>query len=225
MKAKTLEAVLEEAGRRPRFVVARLDGATLRKAWPAWTDRRVQGQINGFAFRTTLLSAKKGAELVLLVNRKMQAGAKAGLGDRVHLRLEPDEANGPEVPEELTDALKSERALQRWFAALSPSMRKGIGGYVDQAKSAAKRQERAARMTESLMLAMEGERELPPLLRVAFERAPGAAAGWRAMTPLQRRNHLLGIFYVQTVDGRERRAEKAAEAALRMAERSRRQAH
>jgi hypothetical protein len=52
LKAKTLEAVLEEAERRPRFVMARLDGAALRKAWPAWTDRRVQGQINGFAFRT-----------------------------------------------------------------------------------------------------------------------------------------------------------------------------
>jgi hypothetical protein len=103
-------------------------------------------------------------------------------------------------------------------------MRKGVGGYVDQVKSAAKRTELAARMAENLMLAMEGERELPPLLRVAFERAPGAATGWRAMTPLQRRNHLLGIFYVQTVDGRERRAEKATEEALRMADRSRRQA-
>ena len=37
------------------------------------------------------------------------------------------------------------------------------------------------------------------------------------MTPTQRRNHLLGIFYVQTVEGREKRAAKAVEEALQAA--------
>ena len=40
------------------------------------------------------------------------------------------------------------------------------------------------------------------------------------MTPTQRRNHLLGIFYYQTADARERRAAKAIEEALRVARRS-----
>jgi len=75
-----------------------------------------------------------------------------------------------------------------------------------------------------LALALEGEHESPPILRAAFERTPGAAAGWKAMTPLQRRNHLVGIFYVQTVEGRERRAEQAAQAALRVIERQRKRA-
>lgn len=210
MKPKTLQTVLEAVGRKPRFVVARLQAAALRAAWPDWADGRVKGAVNGFAFRSTLLSAKKGAELVLVVNRQMQAGAQLRPGDRVKLRLEPD-ATEWEVPVELTAALKGERTLSKWFAELSPSMQKGVAGYVDQAKSASTRQKRAARMAETMMLAMEGEKELPPILRAAFDRMPGATAGWKLMTPLQRRNHLLGIFYLQTVEGRERRAGQAAE--------------
>jgi hypothetical protein len=40
------------------------------------------------------------------------------------------------------------------------------------------------------------------------------------MTPTQRRNHLLGIFYVQTVNGRERRVAKALEDAVLTAKRN-----
>jgi hypothetical protein len=43
--------------------------------------------------------------------------------------------------------------------------------------------------------------------------------GWEAMTPVQRRNHLMGIYYYQSVEARETRAAKAVEAALRVAKR------
>jgi hypothetical protein len=72
-------------------------------------------------------------------------------------------------------------------------------------------------MAESLMLAMEGEIEPPPILRASFQRQPEARRGWDLITPTQRRNHLLGIFYAQTVDGRERRASKAIESCLAIA--------
>jgi len=78
-------------------------------------------------------------------------------------------------------------------------------------------QKRAEAMAESLMLAMEGEIEPPPLLRVAFQQQPEAQRGWDLMTPTQKRNHLLGIFYAQTVDGRKRRAAKAVENCLEVA--------
>jgi len=221
-KAKTLATVLVRHNIGLRFVVARLDGSALLAAWPGWKNRRVKGEINGFGFRTTLFPAKKGTELVLVVNRKMQAAAKVGPGDRVKLKLEPDtETTGPTVPKELTDTLKGERPMAQWFAGLPPSMKKEIAGYVDAAKGATTRRERATRMAESLMLAMEGERELPPILRAGFQGAPGAAEGWQAMTATQRRNHLLGIFYVQTVEGRARRAAKAVENAVRVAGRQR----
>jgi uncharacterized protein YdeI (YjbR/CyaY-like superfamily) len=64
---------------------------------------------------------------------------------------------------------------------------------------------------------MEGERELPPILKAAFQRQPLARAGWDAMTPAQRRNHLLGIFHYQSAKSREARAAQAVEDALRAA--------
>lgn len=217
---KTFSALLEPTGTRLHWVIARIP-ADLKKAWPRWRSRRVCGQINGFAFRTSLFPASAGEGHVLLVNKQMQAGAKARAGDKVQIRLEPDlEEHVVAIPKELQNALKGDRRLRRWFDALSPSIRKGFGSFVDQAKGIETREERAARMAESLMLAMEGEEEVPPILRAAFLRQPRAQEGWNAMTPTQRRTHLLGIFYVQTVGGREKRAAKAVEDALTVARRA-----
>lgn len=98
-------------------------------------------------------------------------------------------------------------------------MRKGFTNFIADAKSSETRGKRAEAMAESLMLAMEGEVEPPPILRAAFQRQPEARSGWDLMTPTQRRNHLLGIFYAQTVQGRERRATKAIESCLAVARR------
>ena len=38
-------------------------------------------------------------------------------------------------------------------------------------------------MAERLMLTMEGEKVLPPILDVAFRQNPAARKGWDAMTP------------------------------------------
>jgi uncharacterized protein YdeI (YjbR/CyaY-like superfamily) len=214
--AKTFHSVLEFTGTRPRWVIARIP-IDLKKAWPQWRSRRVHGEINGFAFHTALLPVAGGGH-VLVVNRRMQVAAKATAGAKVTIRLEPNLAK-PVIaePKELMSALKGERRLRKWFDNLSPSMRKGISGFVDQAKGAETRAMRAERVTESLMLAMEGEEEPPPILRAAFLRQPQAQTGWNAMTPLQRRQHLLGIFLLQTVEGRESRAAKAVDDALRVA--------
>lgn len=215
--SKSFRAVLEPTGTSLHWVIARIPG-DLKKAWPEWRSRRVLGEINGFAFRTSLLPASGGNGHVLLVNKKMQAGARAKAGDKVQIRLEPNlDEQEFVVPIELKKELKADKELQRWFDRLSPSRRKWTAYFVDQAKGAETRAARAAKIAESLMLAMEGEQEPPPILRVAFLRQPQARDGWNAMTPTQRRNHLMGIFYVQTVEGRERRAASAVQDALRVA--------
>ena len=86
-----------------------------------------------------------------------------------------------------------------------------------EAKGAVSRAERAERIAERLLLALEGEQELPPILQAAFRRQPLARSGWEAMTAAQRRSHLLGIFYYQSIEARELRAEKAVTDALRVA--------
>jgi hypothetical protein len=217
--AKSFRAPLEATGTSLRWVIVRVP-IDLRKAWPMWKSRRVFGEINGFPFKTALIPAAKGQGQVLIVNRKMQAGARVGAGERALFKLSPDLGEVIiDLPPEFAKILKANRDLRKFFDAMSPSMRKGFTNFIADAKSAETRLKRSEAMAESLMLAMEGEVEPPPILRAAFQRQPEAHRGWDLMTSTQRRNHLLGIFYAQTVEGRERRAAKAIENCLAVARR------
>jgi uncharacterized protein YdeI (YjbR/CyaY-like superfamily) len=210
-------SLLKPDGTNLKWVIAHVPFSPA-KVWKTRQGMRVKGTINGFAFRSSLFgSAEKG--YVVLVNKTMQKGAEAYAGETAEFTLEPDlEERSAIVPPELAKLLKQDRALARWFAALSYSYRKDICSTVSEPKSAEARQRRADQMAERMMLAMEGEHTLPPILQLAFRRAPRAQAGWDAMTPVQRRAQLLGIFYYQSPEARERRAQKAVDEALRVAE-------
>jgi hypothetical protein len=218
-KRRSFTALLEPDGSRLRWTIARLPFA-IDKAWPERNGRRVHGEIEGFAFRTTLFPDPGGQGHILLVNKKMQAASGAKAGARVRIWLEPDlEERAIEMPSELARALNANRELRRWFGQLSDSMRREIGKWAAEPKSAEARQRRAEKIAERLMLTMEGEVEPPPVLRVAFERKPLARQGWQMLTLTQRRNHLLGIFYYEGVEARQRRAAQAIADALRAAKR------
>lgn len=216
---KTFRAKLEATGTSLRWVVVRVP-VDLRKAWPMWKSRRVFGEINGFAFKTALIPSGKGEGFTLIVNRKMQAGAGARAGETAEIRLAPDLGEVViDVPAELAKILKQDRELKKFFDGISPSMRKGLSDIVADRKGKDSREKRAEAIAEALMMAMEGELEPPPILRVAFQRQPEAERGWKLMTATQRRNHLLGIFFVQTVEGREKRAARAVENCVEVARR------
>jgi uncharacterized protein YdeI (YjbR/CyaY-like superfamily) len=218
-QTKSFRVVLEPLQSGLGWVIARVP-FDVAKAWPVRRGLRVRGEIDGFAFRTSLFRYSDRDGHFLLVNKKMQKVAAASIGSQVRISLEPDlEERVAAVPPELTLALKEDRRLRKYFDALSYSMRKWIGDWVSAPKSAAAREKRAGTMAERLLLTLEGEQELPPILQAAFQREPLARKGWNAMTPLQRRSQLLAIFYYQTVDARERRAAKAVEEALRVARR------
>jgi len=219
MVRKSFTAVLEPDGTALRWVVARLP-FDVTKTWPVRKGRRVRGEIEGFQFRTTLFPDSKGSGCVLLVNKRMQAGAGVRQGEKARIWLEPDwEERDILMPEELKRELASDRGLRKWFDGLSDSMRREIGKWADEPKSPESRKKRAAKMAERLMQAMEGEQEPPPVLKAIFQRQPRAREAWFVLTPTQRRNHLLGIFYYETPEGRERRAGKAIEEAMERQER------
>jgi uncharacterized protein YdeI (YjbR/CyaY-like superfamily) len=170
-----------------------------------------------FAFRTSLFKARDGST-ILLVNKKMQKGAGVTLGSVAEVVLEPDlEVRPAKTPGELEKLLRQDRGLKRFYDGLSDSMRKAIADLIEQPRSAEARVGRAELWAERMMLAMEGERVTPPILEVAFQRQPKARVGWRAMTPVQRRGHLMGIYYYQSPESRQKRAQKAIEEALRVA--------
>jgi uncharacterized protein YdeI (YjbR/CyaY-like superfamily) len=208
--AKTFEAALQPSGDKLNWVIIRVP-LDVQKVWGTRGQLRIKGDINGFAFRTSLFPDGKGYHL-MMVNKKMQRGGAAYPGAKARFRLEPDTAERiATVPPELKRVLKQSKPLERYYNALNYSMRKWIGDEISARKQAASRVRRAEQVAEWLMEALEAELELPPLLRIALNNNAKAQAGWELMTPAQRRSHLLGIFYPRTPEPRARRLQKAVE--------------
>src|SRR5437588_11485684 len=77
---------------------------------------------------------------------------------------------------------------------------------------------RAEQICERLLATMEAERDLPPILQVAFARNLAAREGWERMSVSRRRGHLLGIFYYRSPEARARRVAKVVDDAARLAD-------
>lgn len=201
--AKSFKATLERMEGNLGWVIIHIP-FNVEKVWGARRPR-VKGEINGFAFRSTVFPTAKGSHF-LLVTKRMQAGAYVRAGDPAQFRLEPDlEVRKAIMPAELKRAFSQDRALQRWFDNMSFSMRRWICDEVARPKNVETRVRRAERIAEQLMATMEAEMELPPILNAAFARDPRAFEGWQRMTPTQRRYTLLGIFHYRNPESRERR--------------------
>jgi uncharacterized protein YdeI (YjbR/CyaY-like superfamily) len=215
---KSFQATLERGRNNLGWVIVRIPFDVF-KVWGKRGMLKVKGDINGFPFRTSLFPTREGIH-ILLVNKGMQAGAKTGLGGAARFRLEPDtEKRVATVPPELERQLAEDRELRRWYDGLNYSTRKDIGHWITEVKSAEARLRRAEQITERLLATMEAERELPPILRVAFARNPRAFEGWKLMSPSHRRSHLFAIFYYRTPEARARRVAKVVEDAYGFAER------
>ena len=219
LTAKTFQARLERIDSPLKWVMIRIPFDAAR-IWGKRGQVKVKGEINGFAFRTSLFPTGKGGHM-LLVNKRMQRGAGAGPGTVAQFRLEPDtEERVVTMPVELKRALAEDRSLRGWFDKLNYSMRKYIAVWIAEVKSAEARTRRAEQIAERLLATMEAERELPPLLQIAFARNARAREGWERMSLARRRGHLLGIFYYRNPEARGGRVEKAIQDALEFAEKT-----
>lgn len=215
-QARTFRATLEQGSQALGWTIARLPFAP-GDVWPKMIRLRVRGEINRFAFRTSLFPDPRGG-FYLLVNRTMQKGSCVGAGDTAEFRLEPDlDAREAELPDELAVLLDDEPGLRPWYDRLSEYTRREIGKWILSVKSDASRMKRAEQMAERLLSAMEAEVELPPVIEAAFRKHPKARVGWNKMTPQQRRAELLAVFYYQTPEARQRRVDKLVEAAEKRA--------
>lgn len=221
-KIRTFQATLERMRSRLNWVIIRVpfDAA---KAFGMRGQVKVKGEINGFPFRTSLFPNGQGGH-ILLVNKRMQKGAQAKPGSMARFVIEHDtEKRVIAIPDTLRRILAEDRTFQRWYEQLNPSTRNDIAKWVSEPKSAEARVRRAEQIAERLLETMEAERELPPILRVAFARNPRAGDGWELMSMARRRSHLLGIFYYRTPDARARRVEKMLEDAEAIAGRQSRE--
>ena len=216
-KAKSFRAVLERGSQGLGWTIARLpfDPAG---AWKTMVRLRVAGEINGQPFRTSLFPLAGVGGYFLLVNRTMQREAGVVSGDTAEFKLWPDmEPRPAELPEELSAMLDEEPGLREWYDALSEYTRREVGKWVSAPKSQESVMRRASQMAERLLSTMEAEKELPPAIAAAFRQRARARAGWAQMTVAQRRSELLGVFYYQTPEARERRIGKLCDAAEKRA--------
>jgi len=214
---KSFSAPLEHLRSGLGWVVAYLpfDAASV---WGRRGRPKVKGEINGFAFRTSLFPTRDGRHF-LLINKRMQKGGRAVVGTIARFRLEPDtEERTVTIPAELKRVLAEDRSVLRWFDKLNYSIRKWIADWITNVKSADARVRRSEQVAEQLMSTMEAERDLPPMLQLAFARTPRAREGWEQMSDSRRRAQLLAIFYYRSPEARARRLAKVVEEAAALAE-------
>jgi uncharacterized protein YdeI (YjbR/CyaY-like superfamily) len=222
--AQHFEARLERLRSQLNWIIVHvpLDAA---RVWGLRGQIKVKGEINGYAFRTSLFPRRDGRHF-LLINKRMQKGARAAEGSVARFRIELDlEERSVVMPVELKRILSKDlgtdgRALMRWYDGLNHSTRSDIVKWIAEPKSVAARVRRAEQLAERLLSVMEAERELPPILQVALARHPKARAGWDLMSAPRRRGHLFGIFYYRTPDARGRRIDKMLDDANALAEKT-----
>ena len=214
---KRFDARLERLRSSLNWIIIRVpfDAA---EVWGMRGQIKVKGEINGFAFRTSLFPTREGWHF-LMVNKRMQKGARAVEGSVARFQMELDrEERTVTIPDELKRILSEDRSLRRWYDDLNHSTRNDIAKWITEPKSAEARVRRAEQIAERLLAVMEAERELPPVLQVAFARHPRAREGWEKMSASRRRGHLFGIFYYRTPEARARRIDKMLDDASALAE-------
>jgi uncharacterized protein YdeI (YjbR/CyaY-like superfamily) len=215
-RTKTFTSTLEPGGRALGWTIARVPFDP-SAAWPKMIRLRIRGEINGHPFRSSLLPFTAGG-YYLLINKTMQTAAQAHLGDTATFTLEPDlDPRAAELPDELAVLLDEEPGLRAWYDTLSEYTRRELGKWIAAVKSDESRLNRCQQAAERLLNTVEAEIELPPLIADAFRKSAKARVGWQLMTPTQRRNELMAVFYYQTPEARSKRLQKTIEAAEKRA--------
>jgi uncharacterized protein YdeI (YjbR/CyaY-like superfamily) len=218
-KSKTIRGTLERLrGNGVSWVIVRLP-FSVEKTWGSRNLRRVHVEVNGLGYRMALFPVRGGGHF-FLINKKIQKATGLREGSVATFTLAPDlEPRILTLPKELERALNQDRAVRKWFERLNFAIRKSLVDYVSDAKAADTRLNRANRVAEQILESMEAELELPPMMRLVFNRHPGAEQVWRSMTETQRRHSLLSIFFRRTPQSRMQRIERLIDQALQAQQR------
>jgi hypothetical protein len=214
LATKSFSATLERTASNLGWVIIRVP-FNVAETWGKRGQQRVQGEINGFAFKSTLFPTRRG-EHFLLVNKKMQSGGKTAVGLTAKFRLQPDATPrpAPAPSGELLRELSQSKRLLKFYESFNNSTRRDIAKRISEGKNPETRRRRAQQLAERLMETMEAERELPPMIEMAFRQNPRARERWEGMSPSHRRRHLLAIFYYREPESRMRRLAKVIEEML-----------
>jgi hypothetical protein len=110
----------------------------------------VEGTVNGFAFRNSLMPNGDGTHH-MSVSKEMMAGAGAGQGSKVKVVLRVDDKpREVEVPAELAAEFKKDKAAAKTFETLSPSHKREFTDWISGGKKEETRVTRAGKSVEMI---------------------------------------------------------------------------
>ena len=107
----------------------------------------VEGRLNEASIRATLVPVGKGRHR-LYVNGGIRAAAGVAVGDTVSFELLSTAHTNVSVPEDLADALDEVDGAREAFEAMSPSHRRELIRYVDDARTPSTRERRIGRSVD-----------------------------------------------------------------------------
>jgi uncharacterized protein YdeI (YjbR/CyaY-like superfamily) len=184
----------------------------VKKAFGSGGRLPVKGEVNGFAFRTSLFPRKDGKHFLLMNKKMQQASGATSLGDKVDVSIELDEETRTvDIPTLLKKEIEEDEELLAYYKSFSYSMRKYFADHITEAKSKQIQKKRAEELAIILMEMRDGEQSPPPILEAEFARNPKARLGWDLMSASHRRAHLWGIFYYKNPESKAKRMGKAIE--------------
>ena len=117
----------------------------------------VKGTLNGFPFRSSIFPDGQGGH-TMMINKAMQAGAKAAPGETVAVEMEPDARAATRrvtVPADLRAALARNKPARQTFDRFTPAARREYIAWLDDAKKA---DTRARRLQQALERLAQGKR-------------------------------------------------------------------
>ncbi len=127
------EAKLVGRGPKRAWVFLDFPGSVSRQM-PGGGKVPVRGVMNGFPFRTSTFPLGDGIQQIV-VNKALQAGARAKAGDRVHVVLEVDaKPRTVRTPPDLRAALATAPKARENYENLSYTHRKGYADWITEAK-------------------------------------------------------------------------------------------
>ena len=107
----------------------------------------VEGRLNEASIRATLVPVGKGRHR-LYVNGGIRTAAGVAVGDTVSFELLSTAHTNVSVPEDLADALDEVDGAREAFEAMSPSHRRELIRYVDDARTPSTRERRIGRSVD-----------------------------------------------------------------------------
>ena len=110
----------------------------------------VSGTLNGADIRATLVPVRNGQHR-LFVNGGMRAATGVRVGDSVAFELRAAQPEAIRPPSDLTQSLRQRRGAREAFDALSPSHRRELVRYIDDARTPSTRAKRVAKTIDHLL--------------------------------------------------------------------------